>query len=198
MFQHIKTFKNTKTTAVFAVAIVIGVVVIATVVLLKEKPYRNYVVVNVGDVPDENYFLYQDRNQSYLVFKNRKHGARGLESPTRKNKNVVDPTFEREPNSVYGVLAVEMLYGYMLLPAYQWWDYSIPCLKLEFSLDDFTHDHQVIPGGLRCKSSLSAWWQHNLVYDLQGKSVSAYVADLYIPKFYVVEDEIRIGIEDPK
>ncbi len=90
---------------------------------------------------------------------------------------------------------MEVRYGYLLLPAFQWWDHSVPCLDLQFTQSDFVYQFERIPGGIRCGGSLSDWWANNLVYDLNGRSRSAELADIYIPQYFVSDKEIRIGVE---
>ncbi len=159
---------------------------------------KGYVVVKTNDVPDQGYFLYQDDDQAYLVFRNR------AVSPADddiyfydlvKEKHVVDPPFNRTQQGEFGVLAVEVRYGYLLLPAFQWWDHSVPCLGMQFTQSDFMYQHERVPGGIRCGGSLSDWWANNLVYDLNGRSRSAELADMYIPQYFVSNKEIRIGVE---
>ncbi len=155
-------------------------------------------MVHTNDVPAHGYFLYQDEDQAYLVFRNRPYLPASDDAylvERVKEKHVVDPPFNRTQQGEFGVLAVEVRYGYLLLPAFQWWDHSVPCLNIQFTQQDFVHQYERVPGGIRCGGSLSDWWASNLVYDLNGKSRSTELADIYIPQYFVSGGEIRIGVE---
>ncbi|MFK7730599.1 MAG: hypothetical protein AB8B48_03170 [Pseudomonadales bacterium] len=166
--------------------------------IVSRESNKGYVVVKIDDVPEQGYFLYQDDDQAYIVFRNR------VEPTTEddiyfydvtKERHVVDPPFNRSQQGEFGVLAVEVRYGYLLLPAFQWWDHSVPCMGMQFTQSDFVYQHERVPGGIRCQGSLSDWWANNLVYDLNGRSRSAELADIYIPQYFASSKEIRIGVE---
>ena len=79
------------------------------------------------------------------------------------------------------------------MPLKQLWYRGIACINLTYIANEFTQNNRSVAGGIRCEDKSIEWRRDNLVYDLQGKSLSQEIADLYTPQFHLTDEELKIN-----
>lgn len=162
----------------------------------------SYTSVNVKDIPHGKPYFLVSGSDTFIILRIPKE-LQEKQQPriTKKRKRVTDPPIKIQQSKEFRVFAVQSGYGDILLPERDWWKYVIPCGNLKYISEVYLHNDKEIPGVLKCEQSVSKVWENRLIYDLSGVTLSAGLANLYSPVFYVSGDQIRIGVsgsEDKK
>ncbi len=98
----------------------------------------------------------------------------------------------KEGDFEYRVFSTDANYNLVLLPYEKYRYQSISCRKLVLINARFIHRGRYIDGGIKCDEASDRWKRDNLVYNLNGKSQSEFIANLYTPRFKIAEQELRI------
>lgn len=98
----------------------------------------------------------------------------------------------RKGDFEYRVFSTDANYNLVLLPYEKYRYQSISCQNLILINTRFLHRGRYVNGGIKCDEASDRWKRENLVYNLSGKSQSEFIANLYTPRFNIVEQELRI------
>lgn len=187
--QRLKRWLTNRPREMLIVVFIIGFI---AVLLLNRQ--AKYLAIPLADISSQQLYIHKGNDSAYLIIK-MPRALLGQQNNKVQNKNplVSDPPHKTQPHPNYRVLALQYRHGYYLLPSNRWWHYHVPCIHIRYIPHNFYHHGQLLRGGFKCDYSASEAWADKLLYNLQGESLSPYLANLYTPLFHIKDGELRIG-----
>ncbi|WP_019529709.1 hypothetical protein [Dasania marina] len=196
-YRQLRHYLSSKPRELLIVAFIL--VFIAVLLLKQQTPY---IAIALDKISSQQIYIHhgdhRGNDSTYLIVKVPKALLKPANNGANKKQPdksplVSDPPARAQPHPEYRVLALQYRHGYYLLPSNQWWRYDVPCIHIRYTPHNFYYQQQLVRGGFSCDYSASESWANKLVYNLQGESISPYLANLYTPLFHIKDGELRIG-----
>ncbi|WP_045855828.1 hypothetical protein [Teredinibacter purpureus] len=158
----------------------------------------NEKIIDTRTLEENRLYYYTWFDSTYVVFKPSPAFLLNTDNSMAKNANIVDPpeTIARDRYPVK-IFLLEKVAGHVVFPYQKWHRYQLPCANLLLFLEPFTHKGTTTSAGFRCNLSVDEFWNDHLVFDMNGRSQSSQMPDLYVPLHYQTDSSLVIGVNQP-